>query len=121
MKYQEIITEIAGKKLKPVYFLMGDEPYYIDKIADTFANNVLTPEEKEFNQIILYGKDTDTTQVITEAKQFPFAAEKRVVIIKEAQHLNNIEQLDSYLDAIQPSTVLVICYKKKSLDKRKKF
>ena len=121
MKYTEIIASIAEKKLQPVYFLMGDEPYYIDKVADAFSKNVLSAEEQEFNQVVLYGKDITTAQIIAEAKQFPFGSEKRVVIIKEAQHLTNIEILDSYLDAVQPSTILVICYKGKSVDKRKKF
>ncbi len=121
MKYKEIIASITEKNLQPVYFLMGDEPYYIDKIADAFSKNVLSSEEQEFNQVVLYGKDIEIAQAISEAKQFPFGAEKRVVIIKEAQHLTNISILDSYLDAVQPSTILVICYKGKSVDKRKKF
>ena len=121
MKYTEIIASIAEKNLQPVYFLMGDEPYYIDKVADAFSKNVLSAEEQEFNQVTLYGKDITTEQIIAEAKQYPFGAEKRVVIIKEAQHLKDIEILDSYLDNPQPSTVLVIAYKGKSVDKRKKF
>ena len=121
MKYTEIIASIAKKKLQPVYFLMGDEPYYIDKVADSFSKNVLSAEEQEFNQVVLYGKDIETVQIIAEAKQFPFGTEKRVVIVREAQYLKNIELLDSYLDNPQPSTVLVISYKGKSIDKRKKF
>ena len=121
MKYTEIIASITEKSLQPVYFLMGDEPYYIDKLADAFSKNVLSDEEQEFNQVVLYGKDIETAQIIAESKQFPFGAEKRVVIIKEAQHLTDIEILDSYLDTVQPSTILVICYKGKSVDKRKKF
>ena len=121
MNYKEIISSIANKDLQPVYFLMGDEPYYIDKLANSFSKDVLTAEEQEFNQVILYGKDIETAQAIAEAKQFPFGAEKRVVIIKEAQHLKDIDVLDAYLDNVQPSTLLVICYKGKSVDKRKKF
>ena len=121
MNYKEIISSISNKEFEPVYFLMGDEPYYIDKLANAFAKNVLSVEEQEFNQVILYGKDIETAQAIAEAKQFPFGAEKRVVIIKEAQHLKDIEVLDAYLDNVQPSTLLVICYKGKSVDKRKKF
>ena len=121
MKYTEIIASITEKSLQPIYFLMGDEPYYIDKLADAFSKNVLSDEEQEFNQVVLYGKDIETAQIIAEAKQFPFGAEKRVVIIKEAQHLTDIEILDSYLDTVQPSTILVICYKEKSVDKRRKF
>jgi DNA polymerase-3 subunit delta len=108
MKYTEIIASITEKSLQPVYFLMGDEPYYIDKVADSFSKDVLSAEEQEFNQVVLYGKDIQTAQIIAEAKQFPFGSEKRVVIIKEAQHLTDIEILDSYLDAVQPSNFLVI-------------
>ena len=121
MNYKEIISSISNKDLNPVYFLMGDEPYYIDKISDEFSKNLLTAEEQEFNQVTLYGKDITTEQIISEAKQFPFGSEKRVVIVKEGQHLKNIEVLDSYLDNPQPSTVVVISYKGKSVDKRKKF
>ena len=121
MKYTEITTSLATKNLHPVYFMMGDEPYYIDKLADAFSRKILTSEEKEFNQTILYGKDIETEQVIAEAKQFPFGSDRRVVIIKEAQHLKNIEMLDSYLDNVLTSTILVICYKGKTIDKRKKF
>ena len=121
MNYKEIITSISNKDLQPVYFLMGNEPYYIDKLSDEFAKNLLSAEQQEFNQVTLYGKDTTTEQIIAESKQFPFGSEKRVVIIKEGQQLKNIEVLDSYLDNPQPSTVLVISYKGKSIDKRKKF
>ena len=121
MNYKEIISSISNKDLNPVYFLMGDEPYYIDKLSDEFSKNLLTAEEQEFNQVTLYGKDITTEQIISEAKQFPFGSEKRVVIVKEGQHLKNIEVLDSYLDNPQPSTVVVISYKRKSVDKRKKF
>ena len=100
---------------------MGEEPFYIDKISDYIAEKVLKEEEKEFNQSVLYGKDVEVAQIISEAKQFPFGAEKRVVIVKEAQNIKNIEQLETYLDSPQPSTLLVICYKYKKIDKRKKF
>jgi DNA polymerase-3 subunit delta len=121
VNYKEIISSISNKDLNPIYFLMGDEPYYIDKLSDEFAENLLTSEEKEFNQVTLYGKDITTEQVISEAKQFPFGSEKRVVIVKEGQYLKNIEALDSYLHNPQQSTVLVISYKGKKIDKRKNF
>lgn len=121
MNYKEIITSISKKDLKPIYFLMGDEPYYIDKISNEFSKKVLSTEQQEFNQIILYGKDTTAEQIIAESKQFPFGAEKRMVIIKEGQHLKNIEKLTPYLEKPQTNTILVICYKGKSIDKRKKF
>ena len=121
MNYKEIISSISNKDFHPIYFLMGEEPFYIDKISDYISDNVLESQEKEFNQSVLYGKEVDIAQIIAEAKQFPFGATHRVVIVKEAQNIKNIDELESYLDNPQPSTILVICYKYKKLDKRKKF
>ena len=121
MNYKEIISSIKNKELKPVYFLMGDEPYYIDKLCTEFGKNILSVEEQEFNLVTLYAENTTIENIISEAKQFPFGSEKRVIIIKEAQKIKNIEILDSYLDHPQQTTILVIAYKKKSIDKRKKF
>ena len=121
MKFQDIISSIETKAYHPVYFLTGEEGYYIDKISDYISKNVLETQEKEFNQSILYGKETDIAQIITEAKQFPFGSMHRVVIVKEAQNIRNIENLEIYLENPSPSTLLVICYKYKKLDKRKKF
>jgi len=121
MNYKEIITSINNKDLHPVYFLMGDESYYIDKLSEKFATEVLDDDEKEFNQVTLYGKDTTIEEIISESKQFPFGAKRRVVIVKEGQQLKNIEALDAYLENPQTKTILIISYKKKSIDKRKKF
>ena len=121
MKFDEILTNLRKKVYQPVYFLMGDETYFIDEICDYIANNVLDESEKEFNQSILYGKDTDVATIISEAKRFPLMGTHSVVIVKEAQHIRKIEDLEVYLDQPQPSTILVICYKYKTLDKRKKF
>ena len=121
MNYKEIISSISNKDFHPIYFLMGEEAFYIDKISDYISDNVLESQEKEFNQSVLYGKEVDIAQIIAEAKQFPFGATHRVVIVKEAQNIKNIDELESYLDNPQPSTILVICYKYKKLDKRKKF
>ena len=121
MNYRDIKLEIENKDLKPIYFLMGEENYYIDLLANHFSNDILNEQEKEFNQITLYGNDITTEQIISECKQYPIGTNKRLVIIKEAQNLKKIEILDSYIDNPQKSTVLVICYKKKSIDKRKKF
>ena len=119
---KEIVSDIKNGNLKPIYFLMGDEPYYIDKISDYIEQNVLTEAEKGFNQVVLYGRDVDTAQVISECKRYPMMAERTVVIIKEAQDLSRtIENLVSYVEQVQPSTVLVIQYKYKKLDKRKKL
>ena len=121
MKYQDIITQIDNKFFQPVYFLMGEETFYIDKISNYISKKVLSKEEKEFNQTTLYGKDIDVATIVSEAKQFPFGSTYRVVIVKEAQDIRSIDKLDSYLDNPSPSTILVICYKYKKVDKRKSF
>lgn len=101
---------------------MGEEPYYIDKIADYIEDNMLAEEEKGFNQMVLYGRDTTIDEVVSNAKRYPMMAERQVVIVKEAQDLSRtIEQLDGYAQNPQLTTTLVLCYKYKKLDKRKKL
>jgi len=118
---EKIIADIKNRKLKPIYFLMGDEPYYIDLIADCIDKTVLTEDEKGFNQVVLYGRDTTVEDVMGNAKRYPMMAEYQVVIVKEAQELSrNIDKLESYAENPQPTTILVFCYKYKTLDKRKK-
>jgi DNA polymerase-3 subunit delta len=118
----QIVDDIKSKNTKPIYFLMGEEAYYIDKISDYIENNILAEEEKGFNQMILYGRDVTIEDIIANAKRFPMMSEKQVVIVKEAQDLSrNIEKLATYAENPQPSTVLVICYKYKTIDKRKKL
>lgn len=121
MKFEEIISSLKKKDFRPIYFLMGDESYFIDKITDYISKNILSETEKGFNQSILYGKDTTVEQIISIAKQYPIMGEKSIVIVKEAQHLKKIEGLESYLNNPVASTLLVICYKNKTLDKRKKI
>lgn len=117
----KITKDIKAGNLAPVYFFMGEEPYYIDKLSDYIDQNVLTEDEKSFNQMVLYGRDVSMQEVISNAKRFPLMADKQVIIVKEAQDLaKTIDQLESYLENPQPSTVLVFCYKYKTLDKRKK-
>ena len=119
---KQIADDIKNKKLKPIYFLQGDEPYYIDKISDLIAQSVLTEEEKSFNQVVLYGGDVTINEVISQAKRYPMMADYQVVIVKEAQQLaKKIEDLASYAEQPLPSTILVICYKYKTLDGRKKL
>lgn len=116
----QIVNDIRKGILRPIYFLYGEEPYYIDKISDYIASKVLTEEEKGFNQMVLYGKDVSIEDIVGNAKRYPMMAEKQVVIVKEAQHLSRtIENLASYVKNPQMTTVLVICYKYKKLDKRK--
>ncbi|MCX2719686.1 DNA polymerase III subunit delta [Lentiprolixibacter aurantiacus] len=119
---KQIVEEIRKGQPRPIYFLMGDETYYIDRIADFISDTVLTEEEKGFNQVVLYGKEVAVDDVVSQAKRYPMMADKQVVIVKEAQHLSRtIDQFAAYADNPQPSTVLVLCYKYKKLDKRKKL
>lgn len=100
---------------------MGEEPYYIDKLTEFIEDNILTEDEKGFNQMVLYGRDTSIDEVVSNAKRFPMMAERQVVIVKEAQELTKtIDKLEAYAENPQPSTVLVFAYKYKTLDKRKK-
>jgi len=118
----KIVKDINEKKLKPIYFLMGDEPYYIDKLADYLEKNVLTEEEKGFNQTVLYGRDIEVEDIISTCKRYPMMAEYQVVIVKEAQDLSRtIDKLETYVNNPTPTTILVVCYKYKTLDKRKKM
>ncbi|TBX65567.1 DNA polymerase III subunit delta [Flavobacterium silvisoli] len=118
----KIINDIKAGNIKPIYFLMGEEPYYIDKITDYLENNILTEDERGFNQMILYGRDTTIDDIVANAKRFPMMAERQVVIVKEAQDLaKTIDKLESYAENPQPTTVLVFAYKYKTLDKRKKI
>jgi DNA polymerase III subunit delta len=121
MTFQKIISDLQAKKYASIYFLMGEESYYIDLISDYIENNVLNEMEKEFNQHVMYGKDVDMGTVINVAKRFPMMAPLQVVIIKEAQNISDIEKLEYYLQKPLNSTILVICYKYKTLDKRKKI
>lgn len=117
----KIINDIKAGKIKPIYFLMGEEPYYIDRITEYLENSLLSDDEKGFNQIVLYGRDTTIDDVVANAKRFPMMAERQVVIVKEAQDLaKNIDKLETYAQNPQPTTVLVFAYKYKTLDKRKK-
>jgi len=116
-----IVNDIKQGNIKPLYFLMGEEPYYIDKLTEYIENNILNEEEKGFNQMVLYGKDVSMEDVIGNAKRYPMMADRQVVIVKEAQELSRtIEKLESYAENPQPTTVLAIAYKYKTLDKRKK-
>jgi len=118
----KIVSDIKNGDIKPIYFLMGEEPYYIDKISEYIEKNVLSEEEKGFNQMVLYGRDVAIEEISDNAKRFPMMAERQVVIVKEAQDLSrSIEKLVSYVENPQPTTVLVFCYKYKTLDKRKKL
>ena len=117
----KIVNDIKNGNIKPIYFLMGEEPYYIDKLSDYIEQNVLSEEEKGFNQTVLYGRDVSVEDIVSSAKRYPMMAERQVIIVKEAQDLiRTIDKLESYADNPMTTTVLVVCYKYKTLDKRKK-
>ena len=119
---KKIIENIKNGKIAPVYFLMGDEPYFIDVISDYIEKNILSEDEKGFNQMVLYGQDISVADIVNNAKRFPMMAPYQVIIIKEAQNLGaSVEDLAPYVENYTPTTILVLCYKYKTLDKRKKL
>ena len=120
MTFEAIEKELNEKKFRPIYFLAGDEPLFIDRITDFLENEVLDEAEKSFNQTILYGRETDMPTVISEAKRFPMMAPYQVVIVKEAQHLKMTDHFLSYIENPQPTTILAFAYKGKKLDGRGK-
>jgi DNA polymerase-3 subunit delta len=120
-EYEELIKDLKNKIYKPIYFLQGEEAYYIDQVTDYISKNVLTDAEKTFNQLVLYGKDADVTTIINAARRFPMMANYQVIIVKEAQELKKIEDLLVYIEKPLKSTILVINYKYDTLDKRTKF
>ena len=117
----KIINDIKAGNIKPIYFLMGEEPYYIDKLCEYIEKNILQEHERDFNQTTLYGRDVTIDDIVATAKRFPMMADKQVVIVKEAQDLSRtIDNLEAYALNPQQSTVLVICYKYKVLNRTKK-
>ena len=118
--FQQIMSDLKARKFSPIYILMGDESYYIDKISDYIAENVLRPEERDFNQTVVYGADTTAMKIVDQAHQFPMMAEKQVIIVKEAQAIRSLDPLEKYLKNPVKSTILVWCYKNGKIDARKK-
>jgi DNA polymerase-3 subunit delta len=135
MEFNDIMSELKKKVYRPVYFLMGEEPYFIDMISDYIEQNVLDESEKEFNQSVLYGRDITAADVIGAAKRFPMMSDYQVIIVKEAQNIKDLvgkdrdaekekqkektkPSFEAYIENPQKSTILVICYKYKSIDKR---
>lgn len=119
--YDQIINDIRKKKLAKIYFLTGEEPYFIDMISDTIENEVLDEADKAFNQIVVYGRDVEVDTIAEHARSFPMMGDKMVVIVKEAQDVKNIENFEPYIETIPETTILVFVYKYKKLDKRKTF
>jgi DNA polymerase-3 subunit delta len=121
MTFEQITSDIKRKIYHPVYLLHGEEPYYIDAITELIEQSVLTDSEKEFDQTVVYGRDTDPGSIIDMAKQFPMMASYQVVIVREAQDIEKIENLQPYIEKPQPSTILVIAHKYRKVDQRKSF
>lgn len=118
--FDSIMRDLEARKFAPVYYLMGDEPYYIDKIADYIAEYVLQPEERDFNQTVLFGSDVTASQIADAARRYPMMSEYQVLIVKEAQNVKNTDALEKYFKAPMTSTILVMCHKNGTIDGRKK-
>lgn len=117
--FQAIMADLKARKFSPIYILMGEEAYYIDQITNYIAENVLSPEERDFNQTIVFGADTTAVQVADMARRYPMMAEYQVVIVKEAQNIRTLDALEKYLKAPVNSTILVWCHKNGKIDGRK--
>ena len=117
--FEEICRDIVAKKFQPVYILMGEEPFFMDRITDLLIENVLAESERDFNQMIMYGADTDAAMIINAARRFPMMSEYQLVVVREAQLVRDIELLTNYVKNPLKSTVLVVNYKYKNLDRRK--
>ena len=118
--FEEIMHGLQQRQFQPVYYLMGDEPYYIDCISNWIAENVLQPEERDFNQTIMFGSDVTASQVVDAARRYPMMAERQVVIVKEAQNIKQTDALEKYFRQPMPSTLLVFCHKNGTIDGRKR-
>ncbi len=118
--YEGIMADLKAGKYAPVYYLMGNESYYIDKISDYIAEHALQPEERDFNQTVLFGSDVTAAQIADTARRYPMMAERQVVIVKEAQNLKQTDQLEKYFKQPSPQTVLVLCHKNGTIDGRKR-
>lgn len=117
--FETIMADLKARRYAPVYYLMGEEPYFIDRITDTISTEVLTEEERDFNYLVFYGADTTAAAVADAARRYPMMAERMVVIVREAQRLSDLTAIERYLEHPQPSTILVLCHKGGTLDRRK--
>ena len=118
--YDGVMRDLEARHFLPLYYLMGDESYYIDKISNWIAENVLQPEERDFDQTVLFGSDVTASQIVDAAKRYPMMSKYQVLIVKEAQNIKNTEPLEKYFKAPMPSTILVMCHKNGSIDGRKR-
>lgn len=120
-KFDEVLRDLKKKIYHPVYLLTGDEAFFIDELTNYIDENILNPMEKEFNQTIVYGLDSNVYDLISMARRFPMMANYQVLIVREAQHLKESEKLATYLQNPLKSTILVLAYKHKTIDKRTKL
>ena len=120
-QFNSILKDIRARQFKPVYIFMGEEPYYSDILVDELLASVLKPEERDFNQTIVYASDTNTAEIVSLARRYPMFAERQLVLVKEAQSLTKLDILELYLQAPAPETVLILAYTGKSVDKRSGF
>jgi DNA polymerase-3 subunit delta len=121
MSYEKILADWQKKVFKPIYWLEGEETYYIDHLMQYAESNLLSETEKEFNLTILYGRDTDWAQLINACRRYPMFADKQVVLLKEAQQMKDIEKLEAYIENPSNATILIVGYKEKKLDGRLKL
>ena len=117
-EYERIMSSIAKREFAPIYLLMGEESFFIDRLSEALAQTILSPAEQAFNQITVYGKDSEAGQVVNLCRQMPMMGTYEVIIVKEAQQMRQIEKLSHYTSKPQSSTILIICHKEKSIDKR---
>jgi len=121
LTFEKIIESIKKKDFSPIYFLHGEEAFFIDTIVDAIQTGVLTEQEREFNQMVFYGKDASAQNIINSARQYPMMAQKRVIILKEAQQMKTLQDLLPYIEKPVESSILVIAYKGKKMDMRSVF
>ena len=119
--FERLRGQIAARQFAPIYLLMGEESYFIDALCEQLTSTILSPAEQAFNQITVYGKDSDAGQIVNLCRQMPMMGSYEVIIVKEAQQLRQIEKLSHYTSKPQSSTILIICHKEKSVDKRSAF
>jgi len=119
--YESILSDLKKRAFKPVYVLSGEEPYYIDALAEYIEKNVLQDQEKEFNQSILYGADLNAPTLVSYLKRYPMMAEYQVIIVREAQEMKDVDELEAYMEKPMKTSILVLCYKHKKFDQRKKI
>ncbi|MBR6673079.1 MAG: DNA polymerase III subunit delta [Alistipes sp.] len=117
-RFEQLKVDIAARRFAPIYLLMGEESYFIDALCDKLSQSILSPAEQAFNQIIVYGKDSEAGQIVNLCRQMPMMGQYEVIIVKEAQQLRNIEKLSHYTSKPQATTILIICHKEKNIDKR---